>query len=143
MEIMGVDRPDRHIFKKLTPPKKKKKEPYSFAPPCFCWGGWPFFPPNHKPFNGVISPVILLNLSPSTPQRKQKKGGIRVEKTLPETENRPKPNRKGSSSNHPFLGAFAVSFREGKSSFQASSANWTKKNNLFMRHKTNLELFYG
>ena len=38
--------------------------------------------------------------------------------TLPETnqiapENRPKPNRKGSYSNHPFLGAFAVSFREG------------------------------
>ena len=38
--------------------------------------------------------------------------------TLPETnilapENRPKPNRKQSYSNHPFLGAFAVSFREG------------------------------
>ena len=28
-------------------------------------------------------------------------------------ENRPKPNKKGSSSNHPFLGVFAVSFREG------------------------------
>ena len=41
--------------------------------------------------------------------------------TLPETnskfapENRPKLNRKGSYSNHPFLGAFAVSFREGTS----------------------------
>ena len=30
-------------------------------------------------------------------------------------ENRPKPNRKGSYSNHPFLGAMAVSFREGNS----------------------------
>ena len=29
-------------------------------------------------------------------------------------ENRPGPNRKGSSPNHPFSGAFAVSFREGK-----------------------------
>ena len=39
--------------------------------------------------------------------------------TLPETnsnfatENRPGPKRKRSYSNHPFLGAFAVSFREG------------------------------
>ena len=30
-------------------------------------------------------------------------------------ENGPKANRKGSYSNHPFLGAFAVSFREGSS----------------------------
>ena len=29
-------------------------------------------------------------------------------------ENRPKPNRKGSYYNHPFVGAFAVSFREGR-----------------------------
>ena len=29
--------------------------------------------------------------------------------------NRPKPKRKGSSSNHPFSDAFAVSFREGNS----------------------------
>ena len=28
-------------------------------------------------------------------------------------ENRPGPKRKGASSNHPFSGAFAVSFREG------------------------------
>ena len=35
--------------------------------------------------------------------------------TLP--ENRPKPNRKGSYSNHPFSGAFAVSFREGGTVF--------------------------
>ena len=38
--------------------------------------------------------------------------------TLPETnitfENMPKPKMEGSSSNHQFLGAFAVSFREGK-----------------------------
>ena len=39
--------------------------------------------------------------------------------TLPETnqnapENKPIPNRKGSYSNHPFSGALAVSFREGK-----------------------------
>ena len=39
--------------------------------------------------------------------------------SLPETnvsapENRPKPNRKGLYSNHPFVGAMAVSFREGK-----------------------------
>ena len=40
--------------------------------------------------------------------------------TLPEfniatiaPENRPTPKRKGSSSNHPFSGAFDVSFREG------------------------------
>ena len=38
--------------------------------------------------------------------------------TLPKTnifasENRQPPKRKGSSSNHPFSGAFAVSFREG------------------------------
>ena len=32
----------------------------------------------------------------------------------PPPENRPGPNRKGSYSNHPFSGAFAVSFREGK-----------------------------
>ena len=41
-----------------------------------------------------------------------------VKFTLLETnvapENRPKPNRKGSYSNHPFSGAFAVSLREGR-----------------------------
>ena len=34
-------------------------------------------------------------------------------------ENRPKPKRKGSSSNHQFSGAFAVSFREGTVVVQA------------------------
>ena len=70
-------------------------------------------PNNALSFSGnppILPYICILNcLMP--PQ--EKKG------TLPETnsnfapENRPKPNRKGSYSNHPFLGAKAVSFREG------------------------------
>ena len=46
--------------------------------------------------------------------------------TLPKTnwqfalENRPKPKRKGLSSNHQFSGAFAVSFREGRYIFECN-----------------------
>ena len=43
-------------------------------------------------------------------------GGHEKQVSLPKTKSSPlkigHPKRKGSSSNHPFLGAFAVSFRE-------------------------------
>ena len=40
-------------------------------------------------------------------------------KLIARPENRPGPKRKGSSSNHPFSGALAVSFRDGSEENQS------------------------
>ena len=53
----------------------------------------------------------------TNPSAERSSPGVLGPGTLPETngkfapENRPKPNRKGSYSNHPFLGAMLVSGR--------------------------------
>ena len=65
-----------------------------------------------------------------------------MEGTLPKTnskcapENRPKPKRKQSYSNHPFSGAFAVSFREGSSFFFWKGFFFSPKRALFQKKRS-------
>ena len=63
-------------------------------------------------------PVCITRLYPlKSPMTAVQNQQVRIGKALKITakapENRPGPKRKGSSSNYPFSGAFAVSFREG------------------------------
>ena len=63
--------------------------------------------PNWSRGSAQINPGIPGLYQPQVPELPS------LKLTANAPENRPKPNRKHSYSNHPFSGAFAVSFREG------------------------------